>query len=91
MSLTCFRPMFQTKKVFFEVSFFNMEFFKFKSLFFSNRVPVLCLPKFMFGQKHILNRQKTASILSQGVEVDLNLERPDSKIQVFQIRLTFPI
>ena len=51
----------------------------------------MCLPKFMFGQKHILNRQKTASILSQGVEVDLNSERSDSKIQVFQIRLTFPI
>ena len=44
----------------------------------------------MFGQKHILNRHKTASILSQGVEVDLNLERPDSKIQVFQIPQTFP-
>ena len=43
----------------------------------------------MFGQKHILNRHKTASILSQGVEVDLNLERPDSKIQMFQIPQTF--
>ena len=79
-----------------------MKFFKFKSSFFSNLlvpnlvvpnlvVPVLCLPKFMFGQKHILNRHKAGSILSQGLEVDLNLERPDSKIQVFQILLTFPI
>ena len=65
-------------------------FFQVQVIIFSNLVPVLCLQKFMFGQKHILNRQKTASILSQGVEVDLNLERPDSKIQVFQILLTFP-
>ena len=43
-----------------EVSLCNTEFFKFKTLFFSKWAQILHLLKFMFGQKHILNRHKNS-------------------------------